>query len=70
MQPLEFRPGGDAQFGVEVGQRLVEQKRRRLADDGPADRDALALAAGELLGLAIQQMLDVQNLGRLASPAC
>ena len=37
---------------VEIGERLVEQERRRLAHDGAADGDALALAAGKLaLGL-------------------
>ena len=37
-----------AQLGIEVRQRLVEQEDPRLAHDGAADGDALALAAGEL----------------------
>ena len=45
-----------AQLGVEVGERLVEQERRRLAHDGAAHGDALALAAGELARLALEQL--------------
>ena len=46
----------DAQLGVEVGERLVHEEHGGLADDGAAERDALALAAGELLGLAVEQV--------------
>ena len=46
----------DAQLGVEVGERLVHQEDGRLADDRPAERDALALAAGQLLRLALEQV--------------
>ena len=52
-----------AQFGVEVGERFVEQEDLRLAHDGAADGDALALAARELLGLALQQRLDAEDFG-------
>src|SRR5262245_38357027 len=45
---------GDAEFRIEVGQRLVEQKGFRLAHDGAAHGDALALAAGELPRLAFE----------------
>ena len=51
MQFANFEPHLHTQRGVEVGERLVEQKRLGLAHDRPADRDALALAAGELRGL-------------------
>jgi hypothetical protein len=44
----------DAHLGVEVGERLVEEEDLGLADDGAADGDALALAAGEGLGLAVE----------------
>ena len=36
-----------AQFGVEVGQRLVEQQQLRPVDDAARQRDALHLPAGE-----------------------
>ena len=59
----------DAQLGVEVGQRLVHQEDRRLADDRPAERDALALPAGQLLRLAVEQLLELDGLGGLVDPA-
>ena len=49
------------QLGVEVGQRLVEQEDFRVADDGTADGDALALTARHVLGLAVEQLLDLQD---------
>ena len=58
----------DAQLGVEVGQRLVHEEHRGLADDGPAERDALPLAAGELLGLAVEELLELEDAGRLVDP--
>ena len=56
----------DAQLRVEVGQRLVEEEDLRVADDGAAEGDALTLAAGQSLRLAVEQLLDAQDLGRLA----
>ncbi|MNW02468.1 hypothetical protein D3C71_1982550 [compost metagenome] len=52
-----------AQLGVQVGQRLVEQEDLRVAHDGSAHCDALALAAGELLGQPREQWLQPQDLG-------
>ena len=49
VQPRDLDAHLDAQFGVEIGERLVEQEHLRLAHDGAADGDALALAAGQLL---------------------
>ena len=40
----------DAQLRVEVRQRLVHEEHVRMPDHGAAERDALALAAGELGG--------------------
>ena len=47
-----------AQLGVEVRQRLVEQQHARLVDERPADRDALLLTAGELIGIAFGKMAE------------
>ncbi len=58
----------DAQLGVEVGQRLVHQEDGRLAHDRATQRDALALAAGELLGLAVEQVGQLDRRGCLAHP--
>ena len=49
---------------VEVGERLVEQEHLRLAYDGAADGNALTLTARELAGLAVEQLLQLQDLGR------
>jgi hypothetical protein len=54
-----------AELGVQVRQRLIEQEHRRIAHDGPADGDALALAAGKLIGTAVEQMVDLQQVGGL-----
>ena len=55
MQLGEFGAHMHPQLGVEIGQRLVEQKPERLAHDGASDRDALPLAAGQLSRLAPEQ---------------
>ena len=47
MQPLDLDPQFGAQLGVEIGQRLVEQIDADVAHQRAADRDALALAAGQ-----------------------
>ena len=51
----------DAQLGVEVRQRLVHQENLRAAHHGARERDALALTAGELRRLALEQMPDRQR---------
>ena len=68
VQPGKLDPHLHAQGGIEVGERLVEQEDLGLADDGAADRDPLALAARQLLGLALQQRAEVQDVGRLGRP--
>ena len=40
---------------IERAQRLVQQQQSRLRQQRAAERDALALAAGELAGTAIEQ---------------
>ena len=55
--------GLDAQLGVEVRERLVHEEDLRAADDGAAEGDALALTAGELLRLAVEELADAQQLG-------
>ncbi len=65
MQPLDLDPQLVAELGVEVGERLVEQEHGGVAHQRAADRDPLALAAGELVRAAVEQMLDLQHRGRL-----
>ena len=54
------------QLRVEVGKRLVHEEDGGVAHDGAADCDALALAAGERLRLAVEVLGDVEDLRRLA----
>ena len=63
VQLLDLEAHLHAQLGVEVGQRLVEQEHRRLAHDRAPHRDALALAAGELPRLALEQRPELEDLG-------
>ena len=65
LQLDQLGPGLGPQLGVEVGQRLVHQEGHRSPDDGPGQRDPLALAAGELAGLAVEQGRQPELLGRL-----
>jgi hypothetical protein len=58
-----------AQLGVQVGERLVHQEHLGVADDGAAYGHALALAAGQRLGLAVQILRDAQYLRRLVDLA-
>ena len=69
MQLGELEPHLHAQLRVEVRERLVEQEHLRLAHDGAADGDALALAAGKLLGQPVQQMAELQRLRLQPRPA-
>ena len=51
------------ELGVQVGQRLVHEEHLGLTHDGAADGNTLALAAGQSLGLPVEVLGDVQNLG-------
>ena len=64
MQPLDLDPHLRAQFCVEVGQRLVEQKYLRVAHDAAAQRNALLLAAGQLFRLSLHQIVQPEHAGR------
>ena len=50
-----------AQEGIEVRQRLVEQEHLRLAHHSTADGDALTLTTGEVFGLTLQQLIELQD---------
>ena len=51
-----------AELGVQVGQRLVEQERVGLADQRTAHGHTLALTAGEVAGLAVQVVVELEHL--------
>ena len=62
MQLGDLGTHGNAQLGVQVGQRLVKEEHLRLTDDGTAQSNALALAAGQSLGLAVEQVGNIRIL--------
>ena len=63
-QLADFASHRNAQLGIEVAERLVEQEGIRLADDGAPHGDALPLATGKLLRLAREERLDLQHARR------
>ena len=63
VQGLDLRAHGDAQLGIEVGERLVEEEDLRIAHDGASHGDALALAARELARIAVEKLAQAEDLG-------
>src|SRR4029453_8635021 len=52
-------------FHVQGTKRLIKQEHGRLDDDGARERDPLALAAGNLMNLAIAKPSESDDLKRL-----
>ncbi len=69
VQPLELGPHLDAELGVQVRERLVQQEHLGLANERPAHRHALALAARELPRPPAEQVLEPEHLGSSRRPA-
>ncbi len=65
LQFLDLKAHLHAQLGVQVGERFVEQEHARLAHDGPAHGDPLALTAGELARFARQVLGELKQGGGL-----
>ena len=65
----DLGPHLHAELGVEVRQRLVHQERLGLADDRPSHGDALPLTARQRLRLALEQVLEPEDVPRLSDPA-
>ncbi|MCY1294112.1 hypothetical protein D9M70_433940 [compost metagenome] len=57
-----------ADLGVERRKRLVEQQHLRLDRNGAGKRHALLLAAGELVGEAVRQVLELDQPEHLLHP--
>src|SRR5690606_40196536 len=70
MQRLDLAAHDHAQLGIQVGKRLVEQKHLRVAHDGAAHGYALALAAGQLARITLEQVGEVEDLGGPANTFC
>ena len=69
VQALELRARLDAELGVEVRERLVEEVDVRVPRERARERDALPLAAGELVRLAVEQRLAAREPGGLLDAA-
>ena len=69
MQLDDLGTHGGTQLCIQVGQRLVQQEDSRVTNHCAAQSDTLALAAGQSLGLAVQQVLDLKDLGSLMDAA-
>ena len=54
-------------LGGEVGERLIEEKHFRLAQDRAPDCNALSPSAGERVRFAIEQGIDSKNASRAAA---
>ena len=68
VQLRERSAHADAKLGVEVRERLVDQERLRLPHDRAAHGDALALAAREVRGLALEELRESEELRDLVDP--
>ena len=69
VDPVEQLHDPDRGLGIEVPGRLVREQQRRMVDERPRDRDALLLAARELVRIVVDLALEAdepQDLGDLA----
>ena len=64
LHPLQLELHLLAELEVQRAERLVEQQHLRLVDDGPGQRDPLALAAGQLGRLAAAEPGQPDHLQR------
>ena len=62
LQPLELRAHAIAQLSIEIGERLIEQQDLRLHYQGACQREPLLLAAGELRGVALEEIVEGHRL--------
>src|SRR6185312_10054516 len=53
---------------IETSGRFVGEKEQRLHGQSAADRDPLLLAAGQLLGIAVQQATESEPLDEFGMP--
>ena len=69
VEPLEQRHDFDAGLRVEVAGRLVGEQDRRVVDERARDRDALALAARQLVGPVRHALAELDLVAAPASRA-
>ena len=69
VDPPDLEPHLLPEVGVEVRERLVQEEDRGLHDEGPRERDALLLTAGELPRVAVGEPLEPHERERLPEPS-
>ena len=69
LDPLQLHLHVLAELEVERAEGLVEQQHARVIDEGAPERDALLLAAGELLRLAFREPGEADELEHLGHTA-
>ena len=57
-----------AHFGIEIGERFVEQKHFRLPDDCASHGDTLALSSGKSFRASLEIIVNAENLGGFVHP--
>ena len=62
VQPLKVGQDLVLRYLVQCRERLVHQQELGVREQGAADRQALSLAAGEIAGRAVQQLIDPEQL--------
>ena len=67
LDPLQLQLHVLAELEVERAERLVEQEHARMVDERAPERDALLLAAGELLRLALREPGEPDELEHLGA---
>src|SRR3954453_6324537 len=65
MQAAQPLPQLLAHLGVERAERLVEQQDARLDGERARQRDTLALATGELAGIAVGEPIELHEIEQL-----
>ena len=66
----DFFPGLESQTGIQVGQRLVQQKNPGHLYQCPGNGHALLLTAGQFTGFAIHETVDLNQLGSFQCHFC
>ena len=68
LQRADFLAQRDADARVEGGQRLVEQQDLRARGERAGERDALLLAARQLIGIAVGELRQLDHRQHLVDP--
>ena len=65
---LELSPHGVTKLGVQVAERLIQEKQIGLPHQRPSQRGPLSLSVAERLNRPVQQMIDLHHLSMVGDP--